>query len=92
MVEREVKEAIYIRALNPSLNTECGKYNLPPVWDFGLESEGRQAKKGGGVAWGGGTCYNQHAQLRQQHWWDNRLMKPTGVSESIFVSDNCFIL
>ena len=31
--ERGVKEAIYIRALNPSLNRDGGRYNLPPVWD-----------------------------------------------------------
>ena len=31
--ERGVKEAIYIRALNPSLNRDGGRYNLLPVWD-----------------------------------------------------------
>ena len=31
--ERGVKEAIYIRALNPSLNRDGRRYNLPPVWD-----------------------------------------------------------
>ena len=31
--ERGVKEAIYVRALNPSLNRDGGRYNLPPVWD-----------------------------------------------------------
>ena len=29
--ERGVKETIYIRALNPSLNRHGGRYNLPPV-------------------------------------------------------------
>ena len=29
--ERGVKEAIYIRALNPSLNRDSGRYNLPQV-------------------------------------------------------------
>ena len=31
--EQGVKEAIYIRALNPSLSRDGGRYNLPPVWD-----------------------------------------------------------
>ena len=31
--ERGVKEAIYVRALNPSLNRDGGRYNLHPVWD-----------------------------------------------------------
>ena len=31
--ERGVKEAIYIRALNPSLNKDGERYNLLPVWD-----------------------------------------------------------
>ena len=31
--ERGVKEAIYIRALNPSLNRDGERYNLPLVWD-----------------------------------------------------------
>ena len=31
--ERGVKEAIYIKALNPSLNRDGGRYNLPAVWD-----------------------------------------------------------
>ena len=30
--ERGVKEAIYIRSLNPSLYRDGGRYNLPPVW------------------------------------------------------------
>ena len=28
--ERGVKEAIFITALNPSLNRDGGRYNLPP--------------------------------------------------------------
>ena len=28
-----MKETIYIRVLNPSLNRDGGRYNLPPVWD-----------------------------------------------------------
>ena len=30
--ERGVKEAIYIRATQPSLNRDGGRYNLSPVW------------------------------------------------------------
>ena len=31
--ERGVKEAIHTQALNPSLNREIGRYNLPLVWN-----------------------------------------------------------
>ena len=31
--KRGVKEALYIKALNSSLNRDGGRYNLPPVWD-----------------------------------------------------------
>ena len=30
--ERGVKEAIYIRATNPSLNRDGGRFNLSPIW------------------------------------------------------------
>ena len=30
---RTIKEALYIRANNPSLNRNIGKYHLPHVWD-----------------------------------------------------------
>ena len=30
---RLIKEAIYIRVNNPSLNKNIGKYHLPHVWD-----------------------------------------------------------
>ena len=30
---RTIKEAIYIRVNNPTLNKNVGKYNLPHIWD-----------------------------------------------------------
>ena len=30
---RAIKEAIYIRVNNPSLNKNIGKYHLPHIWD-----------------------------------------------------------
>ena len=30
---RAIKEAIYIRVKNPSLNRNIGKYHLPDIWD-----------------------------------------------------------
>ena len=30
---RLIKEALYIRANNPSLNKNVGKYHLPHIWD-----------------------------------------------------------
>ena len=30
---RTIKEALYIRVNNPSLNRNIGKYNLPHIWD-----------------------------------------------------------
>ena len=30
---RAIKEALYIRVNNPSLNRNIGKYNLPHIWD-----------------------------------------------------------
>ena len=30
---RAIKEAIYIRVNNPTLNRNIGKYNLPHIWD-----------------------------------------------------------
>ena len=30
---RTIKEAIYIRVNNPTLNRNIGKYNLPHIWD-----------------------------------------------------------
>ena len=31
--ERAIKEALYIRVNNPSLNRNVGKYHLPHIWD-----------------------------------------------------------
>ena len=30
---RTIREAIYIRVNNPTLNRNVGKYNLPHIWD-----------------------------------------------------------
>ena len=30
---RNIKEALYIRVNNPSLNRNIGKYHLPHIWD-----------------------------------------------------------
>ena len=35
---RTIKEAIYIRVNNLTLNRNIGKYNLPHIWDKGLFS------------------------------------------------------
>ena len=35
---RAIKEAIYIRVNNPTLNKTIGKYNLPHIWDRFLYS------------------------------------------------------
>ena len=33
---RTIKEAMYIRVNNPTLNRNIGKYNLPHIWDIVL--------------------------------------------------------
>ena len=50
--ERGVKEAIYIRAMNPSLNRDGGRYNLPPVWNNIIKE---RATDGAGTTNGGGA-------------------------------------
>ena len=35
---RWIKEALYIRVNNPSLNKNIGKYNLPHIWDVVLHN------------------------------------------------------
>ena len=32
-LSRTIKEALYIRVNNPSLNKNIGKYHLPHIWD-----------------------------------------------------------
>ena len=32
-IKRAIKEALYIRSNNPSLNKNIGKYHLPHIWD-----------------------------------------------------------
>ena len=79
--ERGVKEAICIRALNPSLNRDGGRYNLPPVWDNIIKKwvkADRPRRVGGLVSI---IMYIVPRQLRGE-----RLMKLTGVSESFLVS------
>ena len=49
--ERGVKEAIYIRALKPSLNKDGGRYNLPPVWNNIIKE--RLTESGPGTTNGG---------------------------------------
>ena len=48
--ERGVKEAIYIRALNASLNRDGGRYNLPAVWDNIIKKrlKADRPRRGGG--------------------------------------------
>ena len=50
--ERGVKEAIHTRALNPSLNREGGRYNLPLVWNNIIKE--RLTENGAGATNGGG--------------------------------------
>ena len=37
-LKRAIKEALYIRVNNPSLNRNVGKYHLPHIWDEVLEN------------------------------------------------------
>ena len=48
--KKGVKAAIYIRALNPSLNRGGGRYNLPPVWDNIIKKRVKaEAEEAGGL-------------------------------------------
>ena len=51
--ERGVKKAIYIRAMNPSLNRDGERYNLPPVWNNIIKK--RLTDNGAGTTKGGGA-------------------------------------
>ena len=51
LFERGVKEAIYIRALKPSLNRDGGWHNLPPVWNNIIKE--RLTVNGAGTTTGG---------------------------------------
>ena len=56
--ERGVKGAIFIIALNPSLNRDGGRYNLPPVWDNIIKKRVKAERP-----WrGGGPCHHRHTQ------------------------------
>ena len=46
--ERGVKEAIYIKTMNPSLNRDGGRYSLLPVWDNIIERRMRTERMRGG--------------------------------------------
>ena len=53
-----MKEAIYTQALNPSLNRDGGRYNLPPIWDIFKErakADRPRRRKRRRVEGGGGT-------------------------------------
>ena len=41
MFRRRVKEAIFIKANNPDLNQNVGKFDLPPIYDQILAGGGR---------------------------------------------------
>ena len=41
MFRRRVKEAIFIKANNPDLNQNVGKFDLPPIYDQLLTGGGR---------------------------------------------------
>ena len=48
--ERGVKEAISVRALNPSLDRDGGRCNFPPVWDNIIKKRVKadRPRRGGG--------------------------------------------
>ena len=40
--ERGVRESMQIRINSPTLNTDAGRYNMPPVWNNILKELGRR--------------------------------------------------
>ena len=57
-VVRNIKESIYIRVNNPTLNKNIGKFNLPHMWDrVLLNTPGFTLKRHAQVV--GHTNYNQ---------------------------------
>ena len=71
--ERGVKEAIYIRALNPSLNRGGGRHNLPPVWDNIIKKrlKADRPRRMGGWGWGSSPSRtaSQTTSLGRLNWW-----------------------
>ena len=73
--ERGAKEAISIRALNPNLNRDGGRYNLPPVWDI-INKKVKKADRPiffGGGARGGSSLPSRTASQttspERLNWW-----------------------
>ena len=64
-LERGVKEANYIRALNASHNRDGEGNNLPPVWDSIIK------KRVKAVRLRRGARYHRHSQRPQQHRQNN---------------------
>ena len=46
--ERGVKEAVYIRATEPSLNRDGGRFNLSPIWTNILKKKVKGTRARGG--------------------------------------------
>ena len=59
--ERGVKEAIHIQALNPSLNRDGERYNLPPIWNNIFKE--RLTESGAGTTNGGGPSMRNSASV-----------------------------
>ena len=68
--ERGVKEAIYIRALNPSLNRDGGRYNLPPVWDNIIKKRVKADRpRRGGASSSPSRTASQTTSPGRLNWW-----------------------